>query len=144
MDADGQHNPADIPKLIEPILNNDADVVLGSRFIEKCTIPAYRRFGIKVITLFSNLLYREEWVTDAQCGIRAFGKFALRTMDIEEKSYGLMIEQIMKARSLGLRIKEVPVKCIYRGLKSDSGMNPVKQGIMTLICVLKWRLRYGI
>jgi glycosyltransferase involved in cell wall biosynthesis len=144
LDADGQHNPGDIPELIEPILKNEADVVLGSRFIEKCDIPTYRRFGIKVITMCSNLYYRDGWVTDAQCGIRAFGKIAIKSMDITEKSYGLMVEEIMKARYLGLRIKEVPVKCIYRGLKSDSGMNPVKQGIMTLICILKWRLRYGI
>lgn len=144
LDADGQHNPSDIPKLIEPILNNDADVVLGSRFIDECEIPTYRRLGIKVITACSNLYYRDGWVTDAQCGIRAFSKIAIRAMDITEKSYGLMIEEIMKARSLGLRIKEVPVKCIYRGLKSDSSMNPVKQGIMTLLCILKWRIKLGV
>jgi glycosyltransferase involved in cell wall biosynthesis len=144
LDADGQHNPSDIPKLIEPILKNEADVVFGSRFIEQCEIPAYRRFGIQVITMCSNIYYRDEWVTDAQCGIRAFGKIAIKSMDITEKSYGLMIEQIMKARSLGLRIKEVPVDCVYRGLNKDSGMNPVKQGILTLMCILKWRIKLWV
>jgi glycosyltransferase involved in cell wall biosynthesis len=114
IDADGQHNPADIPQLVEPILKNDADIVLGSRFINQgVVIPAYRKFGINVITLCCNL-YSNVWVTDAQCGLRAFSKYSLKTFTLQEHGYGLMIEQIIKARSLGLRIKEVPVKCIYR------------------------------
>lgn len=143
IDADGQHNPMDIPRLVEPIIKNDADVVLGSRFINQCIIPTYRRFGIKVITLCCNL-YSNVWLTDAQCGLRAFSKFALKTFTLEEKGYGIMIEEIMKSKKLWLRIREVPVQCFYRGLESDSGMNPVKQGILTLLCILKWRLKLMI
>jgi glycosyltransferase involved in cell wall biosynthesis len=141
IDGDGQHDPADIPHLIEPILKNDADVVLGSRFMnQNITIPLYRKFGIKVITLCCNIC-TNNWITDAQCGLRAFSKYALQTFDIEEHGYGIMIEEIMKAKKAYLRVEEVPVQCFYRGLKSDSGMNPIKQGIMTLLYIIKWRLR---
>jgi len=140
IDADGQHNPMDIPRLVEPILRNDADVVFGSRFINQNVIPTYRKFGIKVITLCCNL-YSNNWVTDAQCGLRAFSKFALKTFTLEERDYGIMIEEVMKSKKIGLRIREVPVQCFYRGLESDSSMNPIKQGIMTLLCILKWRLK---
>jgi glycosyltransferase involved in cell wall biosynthesis len=144
IDGDGQHNPYDIPYLIRPILDNDADVVWGTRFKGTLLkIPGYRKFGIKVITLCCNLFSRE-WITDAQCGIRAFNKFSLMTFKIEENGYGVMIEQIMKARSLPLRVKEIPVLCYYRNFKSDSGMNPVKQGLLTLLCILKWRFKLWV
>jgi glycosyltransferase involved in cell wall biosynthesis len=143
LDADGQHNPMDIPRVVEPVLRNDADVVFGSRFKNQNVIPYYRRFGIKVITLCCNL-YSKEWLTDAQCGLRAFSKFALKAFNIEEHGYGVMIEEVMKAKKLYLRISEVPVQCFYHGLKNDSHMNPVKQGILTLLCILKWRLKLMI
>lgn len=145
IDADGQHSPMDIPRLVEPILKNEYDVVFGSRFIHQgVIIPAYRKFGIQVITLCCNLYYGGKWATDAQCGLRAFSKFALKTFTLQEKGYGIMIEEIIKSRKQCLRIKEVPVQCFYRGLKSDSSMNPVKQGVLTLLCILKWRLLNGI
>jgi glycosyltransferase involved in cell wall biosynthesis len=144
LDGDGQHDPADIPRLIEPILKNDADVVLGSRFIHQGVIPPYRKFGNDVITLCSNIYYKGDWVTDAQCGMRAFGKIAIVSMDIEEKGFGLIVEAIMKSRQLGLRIAEVPVQCIYRGLDQDSTMNPVIHGISILLGIVKWRLKTGV
>jgi len=144
LDGDGQHNPADIPHLVEPILKNNADIVLGSRFINQTTIPAYRKFGNDVITLCSNVYYKGDWVYDAQCGMRSFNKLALTALDIEEKGYGLIIEAIMKSRSLGLRIAEVPVQCIYRGLDQDSNMNPVKHGLSILLGIAKWRLKLWI
>ena len=144
IDGDGQHNAMDIPYLIEPILRNEADVVFGSRFLgQRMVIPAYRRFGIKLITLCCNLFSKER-VTDSQCGIRAFSKYSLLTFSIEEHGYGMMIEQIMKARNLHLRVTEVPVQCCYRDFRSDSGMNPFKQGFLTLLCILKWRLKLWV
>ena len=58
LDSDGQHEPSDIPKLLKPIINNDADFVIGSRFVDGgggTDMPAYRRLGIKVITAASNM-----------------------------------------------------------------------------------------
>jgi len=144
LDGDGQHNPDDIPWLIAPISNNDADVVLGTRFVNPEIMPGYRKFGNKVITLCANLYYHGDWITDAQCGFRAFNRLALTALTIQEKSYGLIIEAIMKSRSLGLRIAEVPVQCIYRGLGQDSNMNPVKHGLSILLGIVKWRLKLWI
>jgi glycosyltransferase involved in cell wall biosynthesis len=144
IDGDGQHNAMDIPYLIEPILRNEADVVFGSRFLgQRMVIPSYRKFGIKLITLCCNLFSGEQ-LTDAQCGLRVFSKYSLLTFRLEEHGYGIMIEQIMKARSLHLRVREMPVQCLYRDFENDSGMNPVKQGILTLLCILKWRFKLWV
>lgn len=66
LDADGQHNPDDIPRLLKPIIDGEADIVIGSRFIGglKGEIPAYRELGIKAITrLVKTMTYSD--LTDA-------------------------------------------------------------------------------
>jgi len=141
IDGDGQHNPDDIPWLLAPILKNDADVVLGSRFIYRERIPTYRRIGNNLIALLVNLYYHGDWIIDAQCGMRAFGKIAIISMKIEEKGYRLIIESIMKARHIGLRILEIPIQASYRDLDQDSTMHPIVHGVLVLLGILKWRLK---
>ena len=72
LDSDGQHDTADIPKLIQPILDEEADFTIGSRFVEGGEgndMPAYRRLGIKVITAASNLT-SDLGIKDTQSGFR--------------------------------------------------------------------------
>jgi glycosyltransferase involved in cell wall biosynthesis len=144
LDGDGQHNPHDIPRIIAPILQGQADVVFGSRFIGKNNIPAYRKLGIWIITICCDIGKPKRILTDAQCCLRAFGLTAIMDIDLTDKGFGFSIEEIMKARKLKLRIKEVPVECVYRGLKSDSTMNPIKHGISVLLKVLEWRCKLWI
>lgn len=143
LDGDGQHDPHDIPKIIEPILKGEASVVFGSRFMGKNNIPAYRKLGIKVITIACSLFSKQP-LTDAQCCLRAFGLPAIMDIDLTDKGFGFSIEEIMKARKLKLRIKEIPVECVYRELKSDSTMNPIKHGISVLLKVFEWRFKLGV
>ncbi len=79
LDSDGQHDPAEIPRLIKPIEDGVAEVVLGSRFMDKkgtADMPLYRKLGIKVITKLTNSNSKNV-VSDAQSGFRAYGKHAL-------------------------------------------------------------------
>lgn len=140
LDGDGQHETGDIPLMISWIKNSLADVVLGTRFLTANAIPPYRRFGIKVITFFCNL-FAADPVSDAQCGIRAFSRKAMQSIRLEESGYGLMIEEIIKARHFKLKVLNIPVTCYYRGLDKDSNMNPIRQGLYTLFYILKWRLK---
>ena len=140
LDGDGQHNPHDIPRIVHLILKGEADVVFGSRFMGKNNIPAYRKLGISIITIACNLFSKKK-LTDAQCCLRAFGLAAIMDIDLTDNGFGFSIEEIMKARKLKLRMKEIPVECAYRGLKSDSTMNPIKHGISVLLKVFEWRLK---
>jgi glycosyltransferase involved in cell wall biosynthesis len=87
LDADGQHDPAEIPRLVKPIEDGVADVVLGSRFMDKngtAEMPAYRQLGVNVITKSSNGSAKNG-VSDAQSGFRAYSKLAMEQLgDISE------------------------------------------------------------
>ena len=112
LDGDGQHDPRDIPKLVAPILEGRADLVIGSRFIDQATsIPGYRRAGIMAITLLSNASGPS--VTDAQSGLRAYGAEAIKAIFPGELGMGASTELLSKAGESGLKIEEVPVMISY-------------------------------
>ena len=76
-DADGQHRIEDVEKILEPISNDSADIVIGSRFLDNETeIPNYRRFGIKLITEVTNASIKNK-LTDSQSGLRAYNQKVL-------------------------------------------------------------------
>jgi glycosyltransferase involved in cell wall biosynthesis len=138
LDGDGQHNPEEIPLLIDAI-NDGYDFVIGSRFLLKNKIPSYRKLGINIITLAYNLGHKP--ITDAQCCFRAFNGKKLVFILPVEKSFGFSVEMLVKARLYKLKIKEVPVSCKYRGLEHDSSLNPIIHGVSVLIKTLNWRWR---
>jgi glycosyltransferase involved in cell wall biosynthesis len=127
LDADGQHDPADIPKLIEPILNNQADFVIGSRLVDGAhsDIPQYRKIGLHIANLFSRNGLE---VKDTQSGFRAYSRQALvHICQCNSAGYGIETEQLFVASESGLRIKEVPINVHYNGLKT-SKKNPISHG----------------
>ena len=81
-DADGQHQVEDIKKVIEPILKNKADIVIGSRFLENKNVsaPEYRKIGIKLITKVTNSTLKEK-ITDSQSGFRAYNKDVITKLE---------------------------------------------------------------
>ncbi len=73
MDSDGQHNPAEIPKLVAPIIEGEAEVVNGSRYLDslRTNTPAYRRVGQTILDNFTNINSGIK-IMDSQSGFRAF------------------------------------------------------------------------
>jgi glycosyltransferase involved in cell wall biosynthesis len=137
IDGDGQHNAAEMPSLIAPVLRGEADLVIGSRFLDKgCRIPRYRRFGITVISTLLNLASRVK-VSDSQSCYRAYSKKALRSLDITEPGFAFSVELIIKARRQGLAIDEVPISCIYHD--HSHSLNPVVHGIGVALSVIRLR-----
>ena len=125
LDGDGQHDPAEIPLLLQPLLQDDADLVIGSRFIKHETnIPAYRKLGVDFITWMYNL-GTDVKVTDSQSGFRAHSRKLLESVDITHEDFSFSVEVLVKARTRGLRIAEVPISCLYHGQGSTS--NPVSR-----------------
>jgi len=142
LDGDGQHKADEITRLVEPVLKGEADLVIGSRFIN-ChdQVPRYRKVGIDIITWLYNTGHKKK-ITDGQCCFRAYRSSLLQAIDIEEKGFNFSVEVLVKARKLGLRIVEVPVSCIYhKEFKVNSSMNPIQQGLSVSMAVIKWRLR---
>lgn len=143
MDADGQHDPRFIPKLIEPILQDKADVVIGSRFLSPEGVPEvpwYRRFGIRLITGLANLSTKLG-LTDAQSGFRAYSRRALEVINPTRSDMSASLEILDQVASHGLKIAEVPVVIRYRGLKETSTKNPLKHGlelIGALLDIMTW------
>ena len=135
-DADGQHRVEDIEKVVEPIKNNVADLVIGSRFLDKKSdIPNYRKIGIKVITQVTNVSIKKK-LTDSQSGFRAYNQRVLSQISPSDMGMGISTEILIKASSKGLRITEVPITVLYEG--DTSTHNPVSQGTSVLISTIKF------
>lgn len=130
IDADGQHDPSDIPKLLEPIESGEADIVIGSRYGNGAPseVPYYRKVGLSFIKRLNQLL-TASGVLDTQSGFRAYSANALDViLDYRSNGYGAETEQIARAELSGLRIVEVPVHIKYIGLAKTSKENALKHG----------------
>jgi glycosyltransferase involved in cell wall biosynthesis len=131
IDGDGQHDPADIPKLLEPIENEEADIVIGSRYgktIANLEVPRYRRFGLSFIDFMNKSLVRSS-IKDTQSGFRVYAKDVLSVMaHYSSSGFGAETEQLATAELYGLRIIEIPVWVKYEGLSSTSKQNALLQG----------------
>ena len=135
-DADGQHRIDDLEKVLQPIKKNQADVVIGSRFLDnKSDVPNYRRVGIKIITQVTNVSIKKK-LTDSQSGFRAYNQRVLTQINPSDIGMGISTEILIKASSKGLRITEVPIKILYSG--NTSTHNAVSHGTSVLISTIKF------
>ena len=136
-DADGQHKVEDVKKVIEPIKNGDADLVIGSRFLSKTKekIPEYRKIGINIITKVTNAGLKKK-ITDSQSGFRAYSKDLISKLDISDMGMGISTEILIKTNSLGFRIAEIPITILYEG--KTSTQNPISHGTSVLFSTLKY------
>jgi glycosyltransferase involved in cell wall biosynthesis len=139
LDSDGQHNPDQIQAVIEPILYEGSDIVIGSRFLnesDKKKVPGYRSFGIKTITRLAQL-YSYNNITDAQSGFRAYSKNALSKIDLIEEGMAVSTEILMRAGQKNLLIKEVPITVRY-DVRSTSTHNPITHGLGIIATILRF------
>ena len=137
LDGDGQHNPNDIPRLVEPILNGEAEIAIGSRFLSEAAeeIPKNRRKGIEIITkLTKRHSYRD--MTDAQSGFRAYSRKAIQLITPTEYGMGASTEILLKAKEKGLKIKEIPIKINY-DVEKPSTHNPLYHGVDVVLSTVK-------
>jgi len=127
IDADGQHNPSAIPKLIEPIINGNADVVIGSRS-DKTKMPKYRKIGLKAIN-FLNRKASKSKIKDFQSGFRAYSNKSFKVVAQETfQDYAAEFEQLESLSRKGFEIEEVPVEFRYEGLDKTSSKNFLTHG----------------
>ena len=148
IDADGQHNPAEIPALLAPIEAGAADVVVGSRFLSvRSPIPRWRIWGQRALTLATNLASGVA-ITDSQSGFRALSQRALETLTFRpEGGFSLESEMQFLAQQHGLSIQEVPVSVTYaeRPKRNPFGHGfQVVNGILVLISQHRPLIFFGV
>ena len=136
-DADGQHRIEDIEKVTKPIIDQEVDLVIGSRFLDESEkeVPQYRKVGIKVITKITNASIKKQ-LTDSQSGFRAYSKKVLNELNPSELGMGISTEILIKASSKNFRITEVPIKILYAG--DTSTHNPVSHGSSVILSTIKY------
>jgi glycosyltransferase involved in cell wall biosynthesis len=125
-DADGQHRVEDIEPLIAPVCANEADVVLGSRFLHKATgaqVPYLRRVMLRGAVLV-NWVMTGMWLTDAHNGLRALSRNAARQIDLLENRYTHASEILLQIRHHKLRYTERPTHILYTTYSLAKGQTP--------------------
>ena len=136
LDGDGQHDPDQIPILVDAITTNNVDVAIGSRFLDDSTkAPGYRKRGIKIITSASN--YGTNFkVSDSQSGFRAYSKDAIDAIHPTEQGMSVSTEILLKISNKGLSVAEVPITVSYDG--DTSSEHSVSHGVGVLANTIKY------
>ncbi len=139
-DADGQHNEEDIHSLLAPIINNEADVVLGSRFLLNSTtaIPLTKKFILQVARII-NFLFSGVLLTDAHNGLRALNRMALEKINLTENRMAHASEFLFEIKNHKLRYKEIPVHIRYTDYSIQKGQKP-RDSIKVLFDLLLHKL----
>ena len=136
LDGDGQHDPEQIPLLLNTLTQHNVDVVVGSRFLNDSTeAPGYRKRGIKIITSAANYGANLK-VSDSQSGFRAYSKNAIDAIHPTEEGMSVSTEILLKISNKGLSLAEVPITISYSGDTSEQ--NPVSHGMSVLANTLKY------
>lgn len=136
LDGDGSYDPADIPRVVEPILSGMADFVNGNRLIEerqKGSITTLNLIGNRALTWIGNLCFRSD-IEDSQSGMKAVRRGLLERMSLFEVGFPTVSELIGEAVRARGRIMEVPIK--YSTRKGRTKLNPGMDGVRILIATV--------
>lgn len=129
LDADGQHNPDEIPRLVNAVLEG-SDLVIGSRKAQASKTPFYRRIGQSLLSYSTGIASGGGKVSDSESGFRALSPRTISEIDLTEDGFAVETEMIVKAAKKGLKITEVPISNIYT--RDGSTLNPVRHGVGVL------------
>lgn len=137
LDGDGQHVPEDIPTVVDPVLEDECEISIGSRYLEdkNTETPAYRRFGQRVLDILTTGSARTK-VTDSQSGFRALSPTAIDKLRLRTDGMGVESEMISDATGKGLEIEEVPIDVRYEGIDGQT-FNPLRHGLSVATFILQ-------
>lgn len=140
-DADLEYDPNEYSRLIEPIVRGEADVVYGSRFLERRGAPAsslWHRAGNRLLTIASNA-FTGLRLTDMETCYKAFRRDVIRSVEIEEDRFGFEPEITAKIAAAGRRIQEVAISYRPRGYGEGKHIG-WRDGVRALFCIAKYSL----
>jgi len=141
IDSDGSHRPEEMPKVLAPVLQDKADLVIGSRYLHQKRVAAKKlnAFGVK---LFNRLIqmFIGVYVTDSQSGYRAMKKELLEKLHLKSGGYEIESEMLVKTAKGKYRVLEVPISFEQRTY-GRSGVDPLRDGFRIFISIISARLR---
>jgi glycosyltransferase involved in cell wall biosynthesis len=139
IDADGQHLVEELPLVVAPVLAGEADLVVGSRYIERTSsVPQHRVFGHVFFRLLTNITSGVA-LSDTQSGYRAFSPRAFNRANFQSKGYTVESEMQFLAQDEGLRVKEVPITIRYTDPPRHS---VIRHGLIVFNGVLRLTSQY--
>lgn len=122
MDSDGQHDPSEIEKLVETLIDGRFDVVIGSRLLDRRGMPGPRLAANLLLNALTYAVYRKI-VSDSQSGFKVFSRQALEAMDLKSAGYEVCSEIIGEIYRKNLRYKSVPIKAAYTSYSRAKGQH---------------------
>ncbi|MGD0406580.1 MAG: glycosyltransferase family 2 protein [Candidatus Bathyarchaeia archaeon] len=136
IDSDGSHRPEELPRVLAPILQDKADLVIGSRYLNQKNVAARKlnAFGVKLFNYFIQLLTGVA-VTDSQSGYRAMKREVLKNQNLKSGEYEIESEMLVKTAKKNFRITEVPISFEQRTY-GRSGVDPIVDGFKILFTII--------
>ena len=122
MDSDGQHDPAQIERLVRCLVEEDFDVVIGSRLLDPEGMPVTRIAANLLLNAVTYVVYRKI-VSDSQSGFKVFSRSALAAIDLTAAGYEVCSEIIGEIYRKNLRYKSVPVTAVYTPYSQKKGQH---------------------
>ena len=136
IDGDGQFLPEQIPNLIEPILENNYDIVIGNRFSDDEEMPSYRKAGNKMLDTITKLAADLPF-SDTQSGFRSYSKKAIQSISFSTNGFGVDSEILVDASNKGLKITEKKVTVLYNTGEKTSTKDPVSHSMSVIASLLE-------
>ena len=136
IDSDGSHRPEELPRVLTPILQNQADLVIGSRYLNQKDVAARKlnAFGVQIFNFLIQMLTGVA-VTDSQSGYRAMKRAVLKNQQLKSGGYEIESEILVKTAKEDFRVMEVPISFEQRTY-GRSGVDPVNDGFKILLSIL--------
>jgi glycosyltransferase involved in cell wall biosynthesis len=147
LDGDGQHLPEELDKVLAPVLSGEADIVVGSRYLEHTSdVPRHRVLGHRAFNALTRLTSGVD-ATDSQSGYRAFSRRAVDALHFSSRGFSVESEMQFLAQDLGLRFAEVPITIRYPDKPKRSVVSHgllVLNGILQLVGQHRPLLFFGV
>jgi glycosyltransferase involved in cell wall biosynthesis len=143
IDSDGSHRPEELPRLLTPILQNKADLVIGSRYSSRKPVVAKKLnfAGVRLFNFLIKILTRESF-SDSQSGYRVMKASVLRNMRLKSSGYEIESEMTVKTVRQGFRVREVPISFEQRTY-GTSQLDPMADGFKILFSIVLAYMRDG-
>jgi len=122
IDGDGQHDPKDLPRLVEVLQSGRVDIVNGSRFLQRQSIPVSRRVANGLANVITWIL-SGFWLSDSQSGMKGFVGPGLKKLEIMTPGYEWCSDVFREASWYGLRLEERPISVLYNSYTLNKGQS---------------------
>jgi glycosyltransferase involved in cell wall biosynthesis len=136
IDSDGSHRPEELPRLLTPLLQDKADLVIGSRYLHQKPVATRKlnALGVRLFNILIRVIARAE-VSDSQSGYRVMKTEILRNMRLKSTEYEIESEMLVKTARQGFRVSEVPITFEQRTY-GRSRLDPVVDGFKILLSIV--------